>query len=152
METHSSVPDPATAQAALQDVHNARGRLAERVETPWWYRVALGLTMAGTFVAVGSGDERIALIGVALGCATVPFALAWALNRATGISMDRYRTPVARWYSVGLLALAGVGLGLRFGLGLGWGMALAGLLALVFVLVMEPRVDEAVRAGLRSEP
>ncbi|GAA5174104.1 hypothetical protein GCM10023321_77250 [Pseudonocardia eucalypti] len=151
METQSSTPDPTAAKAALRDVHIARDRLADRIETPWWYRVALGLSMAFTFIAIGSGSEPVALIGGIVGCAVIPSVLMWAASRSTGVSMDRYRSAPANLYALGLFALAGLGLWLRFGLGLTWAMIPAGLLALALTLVMEPRIDVAARGNLRSD-
>lgn len=150
METYSSSgPDPAAARSALNDVASARGRVADRVGSPWWYRVALGLSMALTFVALGVGGD-VALLGAVIGGAGVPPVLTWAANRSTGVSLDRYRAGPAAVYLVGLFVLVGAGLWARYGLDVSWAMVVAGVGALLLTLVMEPRIDAAVRRDLRT--
>lgn len=150
METYSSSsPDPAAARSALDDVASAHGRVADRVGSPWWYRVALGLSMALTFVALGVGGN-VTILGAVIGGIAVPTVLTWAAKHSTGVSLDRYRSGTAVVYMVGLVVLLGAGLWVHSGLDVPWAMVVAGIGALLLVLVMEPRIDAALRRDLRT--
>jgi hypothetical protein len=149
METPSASPEPADARAALVDVETVRCGVADRIEMPWWYRVATGLSLALTFVGIGFGGTA-ALVGAVVGGALLPAVLSWAAGRATGISLDRYRSASATAYLTGLFVLLGLGLWVRFGLGVPWAMAVAGAAAFILTLLMEPRIDASARRALRS--
>lgn len=112
--------------------------------------MALGLTMALTFAAIGVGGN-VAILGAVTGGAVVSPLLTWAVSRSTGVSLDRYRWsgPVAA-YMAGLFVLLSAGLWVRSGLDVSWAMVIAGIGALLLILVMEPRIDAAVRRDLRT--
>lgn len=105
--------------------------------------------MALTFVALGVGGN-VTILGAVIGGIAVPTVLTWAANRSTGVSLDRYRSGTAAAYVIGLFVLMGAGLWVRSGLDVSWAMVVAGIGALLLILVMEPRIDAAVRRDLRT--
>lgn len=151
METHGS-SDPKAARAALSGVASAKGRLATRAASTWWYRVGLGLVMAAVFVSFGF-EDFIGFSWTGVLVVLGPLLLTTALSRATGVSIDRYRAvPATRRdnvvYQVGLFALLIPGAVLALGLGVHWAMVPFAVAVFGWVQVMERRIDDGLRHGL----
>lgn len=149
---------PDDAQRALEEVAGSRRTIAERVSTPWWYRLGSATCTAGLFVGAGlstapgtPGDEPSSL-GTALTVALAvvgPLALLAALKRATGVSVDRYASGLGTWYAV-VFSLFGVALTVQVATGVAYVLPAAGVLAFVATLVTEQRIDVRLRERVAS--
>lgn len=149
---------PDSARTALQDLGAARERIAVRISSPWWYRVGIALCTACMFVgmgllvgrpAPGSGVEAASMSLIVLGACVAPIVLLWALNRSTGISIDRYSQGMAGWYIVtfSLLVVAFV---LQAFLHVTFALVAAGLVAYVVTYDRECRLDALLRERVRD--
>lgn len=143
--------DPATARVALIAVGDSRARTADRIASPWWYHVGLGVSIAFAFLSM---SLRFASFGVPI-AGFAMLGLSWALGRATGISVDRYTATsgsrrLSAAYALTLVALAAAGMYLQWGAGVRWAIAVSGVLIGAVTIGMGYRIDEAVRRDLRS--
>jgi hypothetical protein len=148
---------PADALAALDDVRDARRRLAERVASPWWYRLGAGACTASLFVGVGlvtgrGADPDLEPFGttmIVLGAIIGPGMLLWALRRATGVSIERYASGMGAWYAVvfGLFTVASV---LQIIAGVAGALATAGVVAFVVTVDRERRIDALLRRRVQT--
>ena len=143
-----------SARAALEGVRAARGLVADRVRSPWWYHPALGISFAFAFATVSISWGLIPY-GVIIGLSLVPTVLTLAVKRTTGVAIDRYMaTPGARResyvYSLLFVLLIAAGLALEWAADLRWSMAGCGVLVLVLTVVMGRRIEEALALDLRA--
>ena len=92
--------DAAGDQAALELLRVQRGRLADRMRLPWWYRTGAAIVWAVVFA--GPFSSRYLPRGVPTWPILVAFLavaclLQWGLTRATGIKLPfrnlRYPSP-----------------------------------------------------------
>ncbi|GAA0617579.1 hypothetical protein [Streptomyces crystallinus] len=144
-------PDPADATAALNAAAESRARVADRIASPWWYHVGLGVAFAAVFVSMSLRVANWTVGPFVL----VVLGLGWALQRSTGVSMDRYlSTPGASQlsmaYAVALVGLAATGMYLEWGAGVRWAIAGAGVLIGLLTTTMGYRIDAAARRDLRA--
>lgn len=151
MGTHHGGLDPTDAHLALDDVANARNRLADHVGLPRWYGVGLGLSLATAFLALGASGA-VAVAGVALFAVLVPLALFRMVRRSTGVHQDRYLGTPGFLLVPGLALLGVLAVALRWTVGLHWGTVPSAVAALVLVLLLEPRIDAEAQRGLRRAP
>ncbi len=82
--------DAARDPAALELLRVQRGRLADRMRLPWWYRTGAAILWAVLFA--GPFSSRYLPRGVPtwpifVAAAAVAFLLQWGLTRATGIKL-----------------------------------------------------------------
>ena len=86
---------------------------------------------------------------IVLGACVAPIVLLWALNRSTGISIDRYSQGMAGWYIVtfSLLVVAFV---LQAFLHVPFALVAAGLVAYVVTYDRECRLDALLRDRVRA--
>lgn len=146
-----STPDAAHALAALNAAAESRARVADRITSPWWYHVGLGVAFALMFVSMSLRMANWAVGPFIL----VVLGLGWTLQRSTGVSMDRYMsTPGASQlsmaYVVALLGLAATGMYLEWGADVRWAIAGAGVLIGALTTGMGYRIDAATRRDLRA--
>ncbi|HEY1919705.1 MAG TPA: hypothetical protein VGH27_29390 [Streptosporangiaceae bacterium] len=79
--------DAARDTAALELLRAQRGRLADRIRTPWWYLAGIALMYALVFVSPFT--QRYAWVHlwvIFAAAAAVALLLGWGMNRATGIA------------------------------------------------------------------
>ena len=86
----------------MDSVTAARSRLAERMASPWWYKLVAGLCTASLFVAISFTLDDIffstAMALFVFGAVVGPSANVAALKRSTGVAVDRYRGGMGTWY------------------------------------------------------
>ncbi|QCB94795.1 hypothetical protein [Cellulomonas shaoxiangyii] len=149
---------PADAQAALRRLDDARERLAERITSPWWYRLGAAACTASMFVgaglivgrpASGSSAESASMMLIVLGAIVAPMVLLWALRRSTGMSVERYAEGMGTWYAV-VFGLFAVGFVLQAFAGVPWAMTVAGVGAAVATVVRERSLDGLLRRRVRA--
>jgi hypothetical protein len=153
-----SVPPmtPEAAQASLQELTSARERIANRITSPWWYRVGAALCMASGLVGMSlltgnSGPGGPGYPGgfeLMLVCCIGFPVLMWALHRSTGVSIDRYDEGVAR-YELVMFALIAVGFLLQGWLRVPFALAAVGIVASVVQYDIERRIDTSLRERVR---
>lgn len=137
-----------------EGVSTARRRLAARLVAPWWYRVGAALCTAGLFVGPallsfeGLVDESVAHLAVVLLAVVGPLLLLWALQRATGVRIDRYAEGLGAWYAVVFTTWL-LGLGAQILWGTPYVLLAGAGVAFVATLLAERRVDRllAQRVG-----
>ncbi len=137
----------------LQDVAAARAAAADRLVTPWWYHLTLGVMLAVYVVGLTLGGPLLDLLFLAVLFAGL-YLLVRAYRRTTGVWIDGLQSgPARRWsYAMGgsvfVVALAAVIVPRLTDTV--WPMyVLAGLLVPVTV-VLGGRFDAAVRRELRE--
>jgi hypothetical protein len=97
----------------------------------------------------GGGAETAAVVLIALGACVGPIALLWALNRSTGVSIDRYSRGTARWSTALFTLLAGAFVLQEF-VGVPHAVMISSIGAFVLTLVNENRIDTALRERVRT--
>ncbi len=90
--------DVARDQAALELLRVQRGRLADRMRLPWWYRAGHAILWAVVFATPFSSrylPRGVPALPILLAAVAVAFLMQWGLTRATGIRLPfrnlRYR-------------------------------------------------------------
>lgn len=147
----SGKPDAAQALTALDAATGSRARVADRITGPWWYHVGLGIAFALLFLSMSLRVANWAIGPFVL----LVLGLGWALQRSTGVSVDRYMgTPgagrLSMVYAVALLGLAATGMYLEWGADVRWAIAGSGALIGVLTTGMGYRIDAAARRDLRA--
>lgn len=157
METHGAPDQPYDPRDALSDVAATRASVADRLVTPWWYHPALGVILAA-LVLGGTFDIHDAIrLPVLLACAIGIGALVGAYQRTTGLWVDvRNLGPTSmRWWAAHL-AMVAVIVGISLLPSIAdvtlpvWLAALLPLVILVGTIVLGRRLDDALRADIRS--
>ncbi|MDQ1665902.1 MAG: hypothetical protein QOH75_1933 [Actinomycetota bacterium] len=145
--------DPDEAAAALHHVDAGRQHVADRLITPAWYHPVLGLLAGGLIASAEWRSIAVflsALLVYAVGCGV----LVSSYRRLTGIWVSGLRRGPAGRVSLTLVGalyvIAGLGAVLEFGLDLRGAFVAGGLVAVVVVIVLGRRFDEALRAELRG--
>lgn len=149
---------PDDALVSLQELTDVRRRLAERITSPWWYRLGAAVCTASLFIGMGllvgrpeagSSAESAAILLIVFGAILVPMALLAALKRSTGISIERYGEGLGTWYAIvfGLLVLGFV---LQAFAGVPFALPVAGVGAFVATLLTERRIDDLLRRRVRD--
>ena len=148
-ESHER-PTSAEARDALSALDADGASLAERMVTPWWYHLCLGL-----IVAVLTGAQALpgaySIIVIALGIIAIPL-LTTAYNQRYGISTTQPAGPRSRrllFIAVAFLVVAMVSaLVLKLTeQNPAWGLVPAAVAAVATVLIGR-RYDDALRAEL----
>ncbi|GAB6902953.1 hypothetical protein [Kineosporia succinea] len=137
----------------LTIIAEARAAVAERYITPWWYHPVLGVMIAVYVTAFALGGTVVKLVAAAV-FVLAATRLASTYRRITGVWINGLEAGRAsRWSKlVGLVMavdLAG-SWGLHFTTGLVWPVLVLQPFAVVAVVLMGRRFDEAVREQLRS--
>lgn len=154
----SSYTTPDSARAALRELTTVRGRIADRITSPWWYRVGVSLSTTCLFLGMGlvlgrpdpgSGAEAASSLLIASGACVAPIALLWALKRSTGVSIDRYSQGMAGWCIV-MFSLLAVAFVLQQFVGVPFALAAAGVVAFVVTYDRERRIDAPLRERVRA--
>ena len=155
MENNASPPyDPA---AALADVDSARRSVADRLTTPWWYHPALGAILAAIML-VGALDLHDVVRLVVSLCGAIGIGLlVGAYQRTTGLWVDiRNLGPTSRrwWFAYAMIVLVVTGSSLLptasdRALPV-WLAVLLAAVAVIATIVLGRRVDDAMRAEIRS--
>lgn len=150
---------PESARATLRDLSAAREHVAERVGSPWWYRLGAALSTACLFLGVGlvvgrpesgNGAETASASLVAVGACVAPIVLMWALSRSTGVSIDRYAQGMVGWYVV-VFSMFVVAFVLQAFLDVPFALAGAGAAAFVITYDRERRIDALLRKRVRAQ-
>src|SRR3954447_9814470 len=98
MESKPHRPTAEEASAALLDADATRGTLADRIATPSWFFVSLGVAIAAQIaaVAVGLGDKQ-ALDAGELGTPWLAAAGLALFAAVAGIQLARFRRLNGVW-------------------------------------------------------
>lgn len=131
-DSHDAGPyDPA---AALADVDAARRSVADRLITPWWYHPALGVILAAIMLVAALDLHNLVRLPVALAGAVGIGLLIGAYQRTTGLWVDlRNLGPTATDRALPA-----------------WLAVLLAAVAVIATIVLGRRVDDAMRAEIRS--
>lgn len=157
MENKDSVT-PDDALTTLQELDSAQQRLADRVASPWWYRLGAALCTASLFVGtglvVGKSDpsgaaETWSSLLVVVGAVVAPLALLAGLKRSTGVSVDRYAQGLGAWYAV-VFTLFAVAFALQQFAGVPHALIVAGVGAFLATLLTERRIDALLVDRVRA--
>lgn len=141
--------DSAVARAALDGVADARGRVAARMRSPWWYYPGIGLSLGFAFASASISRDLVGY-AVPVCLATIPVLLTLLANRVTGVRIENWNIippSVRRPSYIWMLLLAGllaVGLVLELALHLRWSMAGCGVLVFVLTILMGRRIDQGL--------
>ena len=148
-----SSPPPGT----LEDIQQARHRLAARVQAPWWYHLGAALCTAALFLGIGlymradlaglAGGGAMATALTILGAIVGPPLLLAALKLRTGIAVDRYARGLGAWYVVvfGVLVIATT---VQIATGLTQLLFLGAAVAFVATLLLERHIDRLLQRRL----
>lgn len=146
------------AHESLQHIHHSRDKLAQRMTTPWWYKLGAALAIFAGFAGIGlvtegpgtATYESAGNLAVILGAIIIPALLLAVLKRTSGVVTDRYVKDARWWYALvfGLLIAALV---LQSYAGVPYALIFAGVLAFVATLFRERHVDTLQRRRL-TEP
>lgn len=137
----------------LADVAAARAAAADRLVTPWWYHLTLGLMLAAYVVGLTLGGVLLDLV-VLLAFLGGVLLLVQAYRRTTGVWVDGLQSgPARRWSfamggSVFVVAVAAVVVPRLTDTV--WPMYVLAALLVPVTVVLGHRFDEAVRRGLRE--
>lgn len=157
METHDDPGQPYDPRDALADVAASRASVADRLITPWWYHPALGAILAA-LVLVGALDAHNAIrITVALLAAISIGALVGLYQRTTGmwVNLRNLGPASTRWWAA-YLVLVVVIVGISTLPSITeitlptWGVVLLAATILIGTIVLGRKMDEAMRADIRS--
>lgn len=157
MENKDSVT-PDDALATLQGLNSARQRIADRLTSPWWYRLGAALCTASLFVGTGlvvgvadpsRSTETWSSLLVVLGAVVAPFALLSGLKRSTGVSVDRYAQGLGAWYAV-VFTLFAVAFALQQFAGVAHALTVAGAGAFLATLLTERHIDALLVDRVRA--
>lgn len=149
---------PDDALAALHELTDTRRRLAERITSPWWYRVGAGACTAALFIGAGllvgrpeagSSAESASTLLIALGAILAPMVLLAALKRSTGISIERYGEGMGTWCAT-VFGLFALGFALQAFAGVPLALPIAGVGAFVATVLRERRIDDLLRQRVRD--
>ena len=84
------MPDVARDPAALDLLRVQRGRLADRMRLPWWYRAGAGILWALVFAGPFSSrylPREVPTWPILVAVLAVVCLMQWGLTRATGIKL-----------------------------------------------------------------
>ena len=149
---------PNDARAALQEIIDTRRRLAERITSPWWYRLGAAACTASLFLGVGllvgrpeagNSTESASMLLIVFGAILAPMALLTALKRSTGVSIERYGEGLGTWYAV-VFGLFALGFVLQAFVGVALALPVAGIGAFVATVLTERRIDDLLRRRVRD--
>lgn len=130
-----------------------RGQIADRLITPPWYHPVLGL-LAGGLIASAEWHSLAVFLSALLVYAVGAGVLVSSYRRLTGIWVSGLRRGRAGRVSMllvgALYVLAGLAAILDLALGLRGAFLVAGGFAVVAVVVLGRRFDDALRAELRA--
>ncbi|WP_432507203.1 hypothetical protein [Kineococcus arenarius] len=149
---------PDDARAALQELAGTRRRLAERITSPWWYRLGAAACTASLFLGTGllvgrpdagSSTESASTLLIVFGAILAPMALLAALKRSTGVSIERYGEGLGTWYAV-VFGLFTLGFVLQAFAGVPFALPVAGIGAFVATVLTEQRIDDLLRRRVRE--
>lgn len=137
----------------LQDVAAARAAAADRLVSPWWYHLTLGLLVAAYVVGLTLGGPLLDLLVLLVFFAGL-YLLVQAYRRTTGVWVDGLQSgPARRWsYAMGgsvfVVALAAVIVPRLTDTA--WPMYVLAALLVPVTVVLGRQFDAAVRRGLRE--
>lgn len=149
---------PDDALVTLQELTDMRGRLAERITSPWWYRLGAAACTVSLFIGtgllvgrpeVGSSAESTSMLLVVFGAILGPMALLAALKRSTGMSIERYAEGLGTWYAI-VFGLFALGFVLQAFAGVPFALSVAGVGAFVATVLTERRIDDLLRRRVRD--
>jgi hypothetical protein len=89
------MPDVARDPAALELLRVQRGRLADRMRLPWWYRAGAAILWAVVFAGPFSSrylPRAVPTWPILLGFLALVCLMQWGLTRATGMKLP-FRNP-----------------------------------------------------------
>lgn len=140
------------AHESLRRVNQSRTKLAQRVTTPWWYKLGAALAVFAAFAGIGlvtegpgTGTyESAGNLAVILGAVLIPALLLALLKRTTGVVTDRYTKDSRWWYAV-IFGLFIVALILQSYAEVPFALIFAGVLAFLVTLFRERHVDALQR-------
>ena len=145
--------DPA---AALATVTQTRSALADRVATPWWYHLAIALTVGAQFAAF-AGHRLNIVFWVNVLVVLVQRGLQGVYRRTRGVWISgalAYRRGRARRAAYAKdasgAALCGIALTVDWALHLRWAWLVAGALAVPVYTMLSRWHDNLLRAELRE--
>jgi len=144
-----------SAQEALASVEGARASAADRLVTPWWYHVALGLLVSGLVVLMALAPLPVLLAGLALYGIGLGVLVQTYKNKAgvwrSGLAGGKASTCAYVLMGVYFVCVAvAVGFG-RLG-DKAWPVWLAAAAMLVATVVLGRQYDAELRSDMRSRP
>lgn len=141
------------AREALAAIGGARSSAADRLVTPWWYHVVLGLLVAGFVLIYAFGNVPVVIIGIVAYFAGLGI-LVGVYKNTTGVWISGFRAGAATPWTYGLVGvyaacMIAVILLARLA-SLDWVAWVAVPVLIVATVVIGRRFDAALRADLRS--
>jgi hypothetical protein len=141
------LPSPSEAREILSDLSVDGSTLSQRVVTPWWYHLILGIIVA---MLVGSQALPVAVSGVllALGLVAIP-VLTITYARRYGLSISQPAGPRSRRLlltTLGILVLSMIAnLTIKFIGAIPWWGLIPAAIAFTATLLLGRRYDDALR-------
>ncbi|MGO2540976.1 MAG: hypothetical protein ACTH8J_07490 [Specibacter sp.] len=141
------------AREALAAIDGARSSAADRLVTPWWYHVVLGLLVAGFVLIYAFGNVPVVLVGIAAYFVGLAI-LVGAYKNKTGVWISGFRAGAATPWTYALVGVYVTGMIAAILLArlasLDWAAWVAAPVLVVATVVIGRRFDGALRADLRS--
>jgi hypothetical protein len=138
----------------LAIVSDARAAVADRLMTPWWYHLILGLLVSAYVVALSLGSVLVKGVTLVLFVGACGL-LARTYRRMTGVWVSGFDVGgrAGRWASaLGILVgvLTGAAWGIAYWTELRWPVWCLAAVALAAVVILGRRFDVSLRAQLRA--
>lgn len=137
----------------MDSVQDARSRLAERLASPWWYKLIAALSTASLFVAISFTLDDIffssAMALVVFGAIVGPSVNVAELKRRTGVAVDRYRDGLGAWYLT-VFGILVVGFVLQYLLGVPYVLYVGAGVAFVATIWLEFHIDRLLRRRMEG--
>ncbi|PZE38310.1 hypothetical protein [Curtobacterium sp. MCPF17_031] len=145
--------DPTDARQALAAVDATRASVADRLVTPWWYHLALGLLAGAYLVGYALGDTVVRAAVLVVFFAGI-LALVSAYRRLTGVWVSGHRAGAAtRWaVAMGVFDVVAVvaAIFVHEATGLLWPVWVLAVMVVVAMVVLGRRFDRRLRSELRQ--
>lgn len=148
MESENAPRSAADALASLDLVDQARSDLADRLVTPWWYYLILGLIEAG-FIVSFALPTAWRFLPVVLGCAALG-VLVRAYSRVTGLGFSGNYWKLAGGWPVAVLGVVVAALLVVLVLDQFWATMVTAVVVFAAIIVLGRRADATIRARLRA--
>lgn len=148
MESENAPRSAADALASLDLVDQARSDLADRLVTPWWYYLILGLIEAG-FIVSFALPTVWRILPVVLGCAALG-VLVRAYSRVTGLGFSENYWKLAGGWPVAVLGVVVAALLVVLVLDQFWVTMVTAMVVFAAIIVLGRRADATIRARLRA--
>jgi hypothetical protein len=140
-------PSPEEARASLDEVRRMEADLADRMVTPWWYSIGLGLVEA-LMVSSLAFPKSLSAPALVIGLAGLAL-LVRNYQRLTGLGMSNQYFALAGGWSVALVMVILVGFGINLLVDQPLATAATAVVVFVATVVLGRRADATMRYRLR---